>query len=60
MDQKRNEFMRERRDIQEIVGWERKRHREYIDHVDRMSNERLADIASTEKDHVNSQELFRD
>ncbi|XP_044760217.1 uncharacterized protein LOC123317675 [Coccinella septempunctata] len=49
LDRKRNEEIREICDIQDVVRWARKRRRAWRDHVDRMSDERLAKIAKEER-----------
>lgn len=48
-DHKRNEEIREICDIQDVVRWARNRRREWRDHVDRMSDDRLAKIAKEKK-----------
>ncbi|XP_045462678.1 uncharacterized protein LOC123672567 [Harmonia axyridis] len=49
LNRKRNEEIREISDIQDVVRWARKRRRAWRDHVDRMSDDRLAKIAQEEK-----------
>lgn len=55
MDRKINELMREECHIHGIGTWARHRRREWRDHVDRMTDERIVTIAGAEKNkHIDT------